>query len=62
MKDMKELWERACALMQAEMNHIVYTSWIADILTVVALEGDTLILRITAENLHHNMEKERDLR
>jgi len=51
MKDMKELWERACALMKAEMNHIVYRSWIADILTVVALEGDTLILRITSENL-----------
>ncbi len=49
--EMKELWERACALMESEMNHIVYTTWIANNLTAVALEEDTLILRITLENM-----------
>ncbi len=49
--DMKELWERACALMESEMNHIVYATWIANNLTVISLEVDTLILRITMENM-----------
>ncbi len=49
--DMKELWERACALMESEMNHIVYATWIANNLTVISLEEDTLILRITMENM-----------
>ncbi len=49
--DMKELWERACALMESEMNRIVYSTWIANNLTVIALEGDTLILRVTMENM-----------
>ena len=53
--DMKELWERACALMEAEMNRIVYTTWIANNLTVMALEGDTLILRITMENMQRQL-------
>ncbi len=49
--DMKELWEQACTLMEAELNHILYTTWIANNLTAVALEGDTLILRVTMENM-----------
>ena len=53
--DMKELWERACALMEAEMNRIVYTTWIANNLTVMALEGDTLNLRITMENMQRQL-------
>ncbi|MGN0753816.1 MAG: chromosomal replication initiator protein DnaA [Aristaeellaceae bacterium] len=53
--DMKELWERACALLESEMNRIVYTTWIANNLTVIALEGDTLILRITMENMQRQL-------
>ena len=53
--EMKELWERACALLEAEMNRIVYTTWIANNLTVIALEGDTLILRITMENMQRQL-------
>ena len=53
--DMKELWERACALMESEMNRIVYTTWIASNLTVIALEEDTLILRITMENMQRQL-------
>ena len=55
MMDMKELWERACALMESEMNRIVYTTWIASNLTVMALEDDTLILRITMENMQRQL-------
>ena len=55
MMDMKELWERACALMESEMNRIVYNTWIADNLTVTALEGDTLLLRITMENMQRQL-------
>lgn len=55
MMDMKELWERACALMESEMNRIVYNTWIADNLTVVGLEGDTLLLRITMENMQRQL-------
>ncbi len=53
--DMKELWERACALMESEMNRIVYSTWIANNLTVMALEEDTLILRITMENMQRQL-------
>ncbi len=53
--EMKEIWERACALMEAEMNRIVYTTWIANNLTPMALEGDTLILRITMENMQRQL-------
>ena len=52
---MKELWDRACALMESEMNRIVYTTWIASNLTVIALEEDTLILRITMENMQRQL-------
>ena len=53
--DMKLLWERACALLESEMNRIVYTTWIANNLTVVALEEDTLVLRITMENMQRQL-------
>ena len=53
--NMKGLWERACALMEAEMNRIVYTTWIANNLTVMDLDGDTLILRITMENMQRQL-------
>ncbi len=53
--DMKELWDRACELMASEMNRIVYTTWIETNLTVIALEGDTLILRITMENMQRQL-------
>ena len=55
MMDMKELWERACALLEKEMNHVVYSTWIANNLTVVALEADTLVLRITMENMQRQL-------
>ena len=55
MMDMKELWERACALLEKEMNHVVYSTWIANNLTVVALEKDTLVLRITMENMQRQL-------
>ncbi len=53
--EMKDLWERACALMESEMNRIVYTTWIANNLTPMALEGDTLVLRITMENMQRQL-------
>ena len=53
--NMKDLWDRACALLEAEMNRIVYTTWIANNLTVIALEEDTLILRITMENMQRQL-------
>ena len=54
--EMKEIWERACALMESEMNRIVYTTWIANNLTVIALEEDNLILPAPgAENFRSEM-------
>ena len=53
--DMKEIWERACALLESEMNRVVYTTWIANNLTVIDMEEDTLVLRITMENLHRQL-------
>nr|MBR4280500.1 chromosomal replication initiator protein DnaA [Clostridia bacterium] len=53
--DMKEIWERACALLKAEMNHVVYNTWIANNLTVTELDGDTLVLRITMENMQRQL-------
>ena len=53
--DMKELWERACALLEAEMNRVVYSTWIANNLTVIAMEEDTLILRISMENMQRQL-------
>ncbi len=53
--EMKELWERACALLEAEMNRVLYTTWIANNLTPVALEGETLILRISMENMQRQL-------
>nr|MBR4280128.1 chromosomal replication initiator protein DnaA [Clostridia bacterium] len=49
--DMKELWAQSCALLEAEMNPVLYSTWIANNLTVMALEEDTLILRISMENM-----------
>ena len=51
MMDMKELWAQACALLEAEMNPVLYSTWIANNLTVMALEEDTLILRVSMENM-----------
>ena len=48
---MKELWAQSCALLEAEMNPVLYSTWIANNLTVMALEEDTLILRISMENM-----------
>ena len=53
--DMREIWERACALLEAEMNHVVYTTWIANNLTVVELDGDTLVLRLSMENMQRQL-------
>ena len=53
--DMKELWERSCALLETEMNRIVYTTWIQSNLTPVALEEDTLVLRISMENMQRQL-------
>ena len=49
--DMKELWEKACAILESELNRIVYNTWIAHNLTPVAMEEDTLLLRISMENM-----------
>ena len=51
MMDMKELWSQACVLLEAEMNPVLYSTWIANNLTVMALEEDTLILRVSMENM-----------
>ncbi len=53
--DMKELWERTCALLEAEMNPVVYTTWIANNLTVVELDGSTLVLRLSMENMQRQL-------
>ncbi len=53
--NMKELWESACALLEQEMNRILYNTWIAGNLTPVALEGDTLILSISMENMQRQL-------
>jgi len=55
MMEMKDLWERACALLKSEMNHVVYNTWIANNLTVTELDGDTLVLRITMENMQRQL-------
>lgn len=49
--DMKELWARACELLQADMNEISYRTWIGGNLAPARLEGDTLTLRIAMENM-----------
>ncbi len=53
--DMKELWDSACALLEQEMNKILYKTWIAGNLTAVALEGDTLILSISMDNMQRQL-------
>ena len=53
--EMKELWERTCALLEAEMNPVVYTTWIANNLTVVELDGSTLVLRLSMENMQRQL-------
>ena len=53
--EMKELWERTCALLEAEMNPVVYTTWIANNLTVVEQDGDTLVLRLSMENMQRQL-------
>jgi len=47
--DMKELWDKVCELLKAEMNAVTYKTWIETNLTPVKLENDTLTLRITME-------------
>ncbi len=49
--DMKELWEKACAVMQAEINQVLYNTFIANNLTPMALEGDTLLMTAALENM-----------
>ena len=49
--DGNELWEKACALMRQEMNHVTYSTFIEGNLTPVKLEDDVLILRIAMEQM-----------
>ncbi len=51
--DCKELWERACNLIQQEMNQISYDTFIQGNLTPVRLDGDTLVLRIAMEQIRN---------
>ncbi len=53
--NMKELWASACAILEQEMNRILYTTWISGNLTAEALEGDTLILSISMENMQRQL-------
>ena len=53
--DMKELWERACELLRGEMHKVVFNTWIGDNLTPVDLDGDTLVLRVTMENMQRQV-------
>ena len=45
------MWEKACALMRQEMNHVTYSTFIEGNLTPVKLEDDVLILRIAMEQM-----------
>ena len=49
--DGNELWEKACALMRKEMNHVTYSTFIEGNLTPVRMEDDVLILRIAMEQM-----------
>lgn len=49
--DMKELWERTCELLRADMNNVSFRTWIAENLIPVRLENDTLILRAQIEHM-----------
>ena len=40
----EELWESACKILQEEMTHISYTTWIETALKPCALVGDTVLL------------------
>ena len=53
--DMKEIWSRACERLGAEMNQVVFKAWIANNLTVVEQDGDTLVLRVTMENMRDQL-------
>ena len=53
--EMKELWLQACELLKADMNPVVYTTWIGNNLTPVELDGDTLVLRVTMENMQRQV-------
>ena len=49
--DIKELWEKTCELLKAEMNMVSYQTWIESNLTPQSLEGDVLMLIASMENL-----------
>ncbi|MBE5778097.1 MAG: chromosomal replication initiator protein DnaA [Clostridiales bacterium] len=42
--DAKSIWEGACAILQEEMAHVSYDTWIANALKPHALIGDTFVL------------------
>ena len=49
--EIKELWEKTCELLKAEMNMVSYQTWIESNLTPQSLEGDVLMLIASMENL-----------
>ncbi len=49
--EMNRLWEGACAILQNDMNRVVYNTWINNNLTPELQDGDTLVLSIAMENM-----------
>ena len=47
MMDVKEIWSRACARLESEMNPVVFKALIANNLTAMEQDGDTLVMRVT---------------
>ncbi|MBR3765216.1 MAG: chromosomal replication initiator protein DnaA [Clostridia bacterium] len=55
MMDVKEIWSRACARLESEMNPVVFKALIANNLTAMELDGDTLVMRVTMENMRDQL-------
>ncbi len=49
--DVKELWKKICELLKAEMNTVSFKTWIQDYLTPDQVDGDTLLLRVTVDDM-----------
>ncbi|MBQ8161674.1 MAG: chromosomal replication initiator protein DnaA [Clostridia bacterium] len=47
--DVKELWEKTCALIETEMNFVFYNTFINENLVPVSFQDDVLILRMNLD-------------
>ena len=48
---MDSLWEETCSLLRDNMSEISYRTWVLDNLTPARLDGDTLYVVVTMENM-----------